>query len=129
MIVKMVKYIYDNHEIDVMNTKRRHEPVVISRAALFNACRGLMTSTQLGGAFGMNHATILHHQKNHDALLMMPYYRQWYFSLMKIRSEHDEIAKEYQDDVLKQLELLKREYKMLSWKYEELKKKHEEVTA
>ena len=125
----MIEFIKENHEIDVTKTKRRFEPIVISRAALFNACRGLLTSTQLGGAFGMNHATILHHQKNHDSLLMMPYYRQLYFSLMKIRSEHDEIAKEYQDDVLKQLELLKREFKMLSWKYEELKKKHEEVTA
>jgi len=128
MIVEMVDYIYKNHDIDVMNTKRRHEPVVISRAALFNACRGLMTSTQLGGFFEMNHATVLHHQKNHDGLLMMAYYRQLYFALMRIRGEYDDVAKEYHDDVLKELDQLKKEHSILQWKYDRLKEKqHEEI--
>lgn len=129
MIVEMVEHIKTNYDIDVTQTKRRFEPIVISRAALFNACRGLMTSTRLGGHFEMNHATILHHQKNHDGLLMMSYYRQLYFELMKIRSKYDEVAKDYQDDVLKQLENLKNEFNLLKWKYEELKKKHEKVIA
>jgi hypothetical protein len=130
MIMEMTKYIFDNHQIDVMNTKRRHEPVVISRAALFNACRGLMTSTQLGGYFGMNHATVLHHQKNHEGLLMIAYYRQLYFELMRIRATHDEVAKEYQDDILKQLEDFKKRYEILEWKYQQLKAKQgEEVNT
>lgn len=130
MIVEMVDYIFTNHDIDVMNTKRRYEPIVISRAALFNACRGLMTSTQLAKYFGMNHATILHHQKNHDALLMMAYYRQLYFALMQIRSEYDDVAKQYHNDVLKELEELKTEHGILKWKYEQLKaKQNEEVNS
>ena len=131
MIVQMVDYIYKNHDIDVMNTKRRHEPVVISRAALFNACRGLMTSTQLGGFFEMNHATVLHHQKNHSSLLMLAYYRQLYLALMRIRNEYDDVAKEYHDDVLKELDTLKREHEILKWKYEQLKAKQNdsEITA
>ena len=130
MIVEMVDYIFTNHDIDVMNTKRRYEPVVLSRAALFNACRGLMTSTQLGGHFEMNHATVLHHQKNHDALLMVDFYRQLFFSLMRIRSEYDDVAKEYHDDVLKQLDTLKQEHEILKWKYKQLKDKQgEEVNS
>ena len=130
MIVEMVDYIFKNHDIDVMNTKRRHEPVVISRAALFNACRGLMTSTQLGGFFEMNHATVLHHQKNHNALLMIAYYRQLFMALMRIRAEYDDVAKEYHDDVLKELDELKREHDILKWKYEQLKmNKNEKVNS
>ena len=129
MIVQMAEYIFDNHSIDVMNTKRRYEPVVISRAALFNACRGLMTSTQLGKYFGMNHATVLHHQKNHDALLMLDYYRQLYFALMHIRAEYDDVAKQYHDDVLKELDELKREHGILQYKYERLKEQYEKVNS
>ena len=130
MVVEMIKHIFENHEIDVTKTKRRFEPIVISRAALFNACRGLMTSTQLGKYFGMNHATILHHQKNHDALLMMAHYRQLYFALMQIRSEYDDVAKQYHNDVLKELEELKTEHGILKWKYEQLKmKQNEEVNS
>lgn len=121
MISEMTQYIFDNHEIDVTDTKRRFEPVVISRAALFNSCRGLMTSTQLGGYFGMNHATVLHHQRNHENLLTMPYYRQLYFALMRIRSTYDDVAQQYQDDVLNELERLKKEHSILQWKYDRLK--------
>ena len=117
----MAQYVFDNHEIDVTDTKRRFEPVVISRAALFNACRGLMTSTQLGGFFGMNHATVLHHQRNHESLLTMPYYRQLYFALMRIRANYDDVAQQYQDDVLSELERLKKEHSILQWKYNRLK--------
>jgi len=121
MIAEMIAYIYDNHEIDVTNTKRRFEPIVISRAALFNACRGLMTSTQLGGFFKMNHSSVLHHQRNHDGLLMMAYYRQLYFALMRIRSDYDDVAKEYHNDILKELDQLKKEHSILQWKYDRLK--------
>lgn len=131
MVVEMIRHIFDNHEIDVTKTKRRFEPIVISRAALFNACRGLMTSTQLGGHFGMNHATVLHHQKNHDSLLMMTYYRRLYFELMKIRSNYDERQKEFDNDLTRQLETLRAEYDMLLWKYEQLKseREHEEIDS
>ena len=49
---------------------------------------------------------------------------------MRIRATHDEVAKEYQDDILKQLEDVKKRYEILEWKYEQLKAKQgEEVNS
>lgn len=129
MIAEMAKHILDNHKIDVMDTTRRFRPVVISRAALFNACRGLMTSTQLARQFDMNHATVLHHYNMHKGHLMMDYYRHLYFSLMKIRTEYDEVAKQYYDDVTVRLADLQKDYEVLTYKYERLKEKYEEANS
>ena len=129
MILEMVDFILQHHEIDVTKTKRRYEPVVMSRAALFNACRGFLSSTQLGKFFSMNHATVLHHQKNHDALLMVQYYRQLYFRLMEIRKEYDEFAQEIHDETEKRFHELASQHRILLWKYERLKKDYEKVTA
>jgi len=62
MIHEMVEFIRTDRNIDVMN-RRRDEKIVVSRAALFNVCRGFYTASTLGKYFGMNHATVLHHQK------------------------------------------------------------------
>ena len=47
---------------------------------------------------------------------------------MQIRSEYDDVAKQYHKS-LKELEELKTEHGILKWKYEQLNKENEEVNS
>jgi len=112
MIHEMVEFIRTDRNIDVMN-RRRDEKIVVSRAALFNVCRGFYTASTLGKYFGMNHATVLHHQKNHEALILLPYYKSLCLSLSEIRRRYDKQAKREYLDIYDKYEQLSKEMQSL----------------
>lgn len=121
MISEMVSYVEQNHNVDLMN-RRREEPIVVSRAALFNVCRGYVTASTLSRYFGMNHATILHHWRNHDALMVIDWYRELFHELQSIRRKFDEQARKDFMDVFEQLKRLQEQYDELKTKVEQNEK-------
>lgn len=92
MMEEMVKVLRDEYQVDAMQNTRK-EAIVISRAALFNVCRGYYSATQIGQFFGKNHATILHHFKNHESFMRLPQYVEMYERLMEVLSEYDDRAR------------------------------------
>ena len=92
MMEEMVKVLRDEYKVDAMQNTRK-EAIVISRAALFNVCRGYYSATQIGQFFGKNHATILHHFKNHESFMRLPQYVDMYERLMEVLSEYDDRAR------------------------------------
>ena len=92
MMEEMVKVLRDEYKVDAMQNTRK-EAIVISRAALFNVCRGYYSATQIGQFFGKNHATILHHFKNHESFMRLPQYVEMYERLMEVLSEYDDRAR------------------------------------
>ena len=124
MIDEMVEFLRDEYKIDVME-KRRLESVVVPRAALFNVCRGFYSASTLGRYFGKNHATILHHFKNHDALMLVPQYREIFASLTEILTKYDERAKAKKEQNTALIEILRRENDMLKQRLE----RYEEVNS
>ena len=92
MMEEMVKVLRDEYNVNAME-KTRKEAVVIPRAALFNVCRGYYSATQIGQFFGKNHATILHHFKNHSAFMLLPQYVEMYERLMEVLAEYDDRAR------------------------------------
>ncbi len=117
MIDEMVAFLKNEFAINVMD-KRRLESVVVPRAALFNVCRGYFSASTLGRYFGKNHATILHHFKNHDALMLVPQYREIFASLTEILTKYDERAKTGKEHNTALIEILRRENDMLKQRLE-----------
>jgi hypothetical protein len=117
MIDEMVAFLKNEFAVDVME-KRRLESVVVPRAALFNVCRGYFSASTLGRYFGKNHATILHHFKNHDALMLVPQYREAFASLTEILTKYDERAKTGKEHNTGLIEILRRENDMLKQRLE-----------
>jgi hypothetical protein len=117
MIDEMVAFLKNEFAINVMD-KRRLESVVVPRAALFNVCRGYFSASTLGRYFGKNHATILHHFKNHDALMLVPQYREVFASLTEILTKYDERAKTSKEHNTALIEILRRENDMLKQRLE-----------
>ena len=117
MIDEMVASLKKEFAVDVMD-KRRLESVVVPRAALFNVCRGYFSASTLGRYFGKNHATILHHFKNHDALMLVPQYREVFASLTEILTKYDERAKANKEQNTALIEILRRENDMLKQRLE-----------
>jgi hypothetical protein len=117
MIDEMVAFLKNEFAVDVME-KRRLESVVVPRAALFNVCRGYFSASTLGRYFGKNHATILHHFKNHDALMLVPQYREVFASLTEILTKYDERAKAGKEHNTALIEILRRENDMLKQRLE-----------
>ena len=117
MIDEMVAFQKNEFAVDVME-KRRLESVVVPRAALFNVCRGYFSASTLGRYFGKNHATILHHFKNHDALMLVPQYREIFASLTEILTKYDERAKANKEQNTALIEILRRENDMLKQRLE-----------
>ncbi|MDC3299522.1 hypothetical protein OAV19_00310 [bacterium] len=117
MIDEMVAFLKNEFAINVMD-KRRLESVVVPRAALFNVCRGYFSASTLGRYFGKNHATILHHFKNHDALMLVPQYREVFASLTEILTKYDERAKTGKEHNTALIEILRRENDMLKQRLE-----------
>jgi hypothetical protein len=117
MIDEMVAFLKNEFAVDVME-KRRLESVVVPRAALFNVCRGYFSASTLGRYFGKNHATILHHFKNHDALMLVPQYREIFASLTEILTKYDERAKANKEQNTALIEILRRENDMLKQRLE-----------
>jgi vacuolar-type H+-ATPase subunit I/STV1 len=122
MMEEMVKVLRDEYNVNAME-KTRKESVVIPRAALFNVCRGYYSATQIGQFFGKNHATILHHFKNHESFMRLPHYVDMYERLMEVLSEYDDRArhakkerqlrKEQINELLEQVDELQRENESL----------------
>lgn len=113
MIDEMVEFVRKEYAIDMMNRKRL-EPIVIARAALFNVCRGYYSATMLAKYFGMNHATILHHIKNHDNLLVLAEYRKIHDQLMDILSIYDKDARIERKLRIENIEYLRKENERLT---------------
>ena len=121
MIDEMVEFLKKEYNTDVME-KRRLESVVVPRAALFNVCRGYYSATTLGRYFGKNHATILHHYKNHDALMLVPQYRESFNALTEILTKYDERARLNKETAESIIDFLRTENESLKQKldrYEE----------
>ena len=121
MLNEMVDVLLSEYHVDVFD-KRRVESVVIPRAALFNVCRGFYSATTLGKFFGKNHATILHHNKNHSALILVPQYREYYERLTDVLVKYDERAKTHRDNIMIEMESLRNEVKQLKEKLNEYEK-------
>lgn len=122
MIDEMVEFLKKEYNTDVME-KRRLESVVVPRAALFNVCRGYYSATTLGKYFGKNHATILHHYKNHDALMLVPQYRESFNALTEILTKYDERARLNKETAESIIDFLRMENESLKQKlqaYEEV---------
>ena len=122
MIDEMVEFLKKEYNTDVME-KRRLESVVVPRAALFNVCRGYYSATTLGKYFGKNHATILHHFKNHDALMLVPQYRESFNALTEILTKYDERARLNKETAESIIDFLRMENESLKQKlqaYEEV---------
>lgn len=117
----MVAFLKKEFAVDVMD-KRRLESVVVPRAALFNVCRGFYSASTLGKYFGKNHATILHHFKNHDALMLVPQYREVFASLTEILTKYDERAKANKDHNTALIEILRNENQILKQRLERYEK-------
>lgn len=122
MIDEMVEFLKKEYNTDVME-KRRLESVVVPRAALFNVCRGYYSATTLGKYFGKNHATILHHFKNHEALMLVPQYRESFNALTEILTKYDERARLNKETAESIIDFLRMENESLKQKlqaYEEV---------
>jgi hypothetical protein len=117
MIDEMVAFLKKEYNTDVMD-KRRLESVVVPRAALFNVCRGYYSATTLGKYFGKNHATILHHFKNHDALMLVPQYRESFNALTDILTKYDERARLNKETAESIIEFLRTENESLKQRLE-----------
>jgi len=124
MIDEMVEFLRDEYKIDVME-KRRLESVVVPRAALFNVCRGFYSATTLAKHFGKNHATVLHHNKNHDALTLIPQYREIYERLSELLMKYDERTRATRQTAMDELRALKKENELLKQKL----KKYETIDS
>ena len=121
MIDEMVAFLKKEYNTDVMD-KRRIESIVVPRAALFNVCRGYYSATTLGRYFGKNHATILHHYKNHDALMLVPQYRESFNALTEILTKYDERARVNKETAESIIEFLRTENESLKQRLERYEK-------
>ena len=122
MMEEMVKVLRDEYQVDAMQNTRK-EAIVISRAALFNVCRGYYSATQIGQFFGKNHATILHHFKNHESFMRLPQYVDMYERLMEVLSEYDDRARHAK----KERQLRKQQINELLVIVDELKSENESL--
>jgi len=118
MLEEMVNVLSSEYHIDVFD-KRRLESVVIPRAALFNVCRGYYSASTLGKYFGKNHATILHHNKNHESLILVPQYREYFERLTDVLVKYDERARTHRNNIIVEMEALRDEVKILKEKLNE----------
>ena len=122
MLDEMVDVLLSEYHIDVFD-KRRLESVVIPRAALFNVCRGYYSATQIGQFFGKNHATILHHFKNHESFMRLPQYVDMYERLMEVLAEYDDRARHAK----KERQLRKQQINELLEQVDELQRENESL--
>ena len=115
MLKEMVDVLLNEYDVNVQD-KRRLESVVVPRSALFNVCRGYYSATTLGKYFGKNHATILHHFKNHDALMLVPQYREYFERLTEVLIKYDERARTQRNNMISEMESLRDEVEQLKSK-------------
>tara|TARA_Y100000114_G_C11761276_1_gene329883 strand:- start:3706 stop:4092 length:387 start_codon:yes stop_codon:yes gene_type:complete len=122
MMEEMVNVLRDEYGVNVMEKSRR-ESIVISRAALFNVCRGYYSATQIGQFFGKNHATILHHFKNHESFMLIPNYVAMYERLMQVLSEYDDRVRKDRDARQNMVQILNERIEILTRENESLREK------
>ena len=118
MLEEMVDVLLNEYDVNVQD-QRRLESVVVPRSALFNVCRGYYSATTLGKYFGKNHATILHHFKNHDALMLVPQYREYFERLTEVLIKYDERARTQRNNMISEMESLRDEVEQLKEKLNE----------
>ena len=122
MMEEMVNVLRDEYGVNVMEKSRR-EAIVIPRAALFNVCRGYYSATQIGQFFKKNHATILHHFKNHESFMLIPNYVAMYERLMEVLSEYDDRARKDRDARRNMVQILNERIEILTRENESLREK------
>ena len=122
MMEEMVNVLRDEYGVNVMEKSRR-EAIVIPRAALFNVCRGYYSATQIGQFFKKNHATILHHFKNHESFMLIPNYVAMYERLMEVLSEYDDRARKDRDARQNMVQILNERIEILTRENESLREK------
>ena len=122
MMEEMVNVLRDEYGVNVMEKSRR-EAIVIPRAALFNVCRGYYSATQIGQFFEKNHATILHHFKNHESFMLIPNYVAMYERLMEVLSEYDDRARKDRDARQNMVQILNERIEILTRENESLREK------
>ena len=123
MLKEMVDVLLNEYDVNVQD-QRRLESVVVPRSALFNVCRGYYSATTLGKFFGKNHATILHHFKNHDALMLVPQYREYFERLTEVLIKYDERARTQRNNMISEMESLRDEVEQLKEKLNEYETAH-----
>ena len=123
MLEEMVDVLLNEYDVNVQD-QRRLESVVVPRSALFNVCRGYYSATTLGKFFGKNHATILHHFKNHDALMLVPQYREYFERLTEVLIKYDERARTQRNNMISEMESLRDEVEQLKEKLNEYETAH-----
>jgi hypothetical protein len=123
MLKEMVDVLLNEYDVNVQD-KRRLESVVVPRSALFNVCRGYYSATTLGKYFGKNHATILHHFKNHDSLMLVPQYREYFERLTEVLIKYDERARTHRNNMILEMESLRDEVEQLKEKLIEYETAH-----
>lgn len=105
VLQEMAKFVGSSRNVDVYG-KNRTEEVVLSRAAIYNACKGLLSLTRAARLFGQNHATVLHHQRKHDVNSTVRFYRDLYEDLMDIRARFDVSVRSRHQDLVEQMDKL-----------------------
>jgi hypothetical protein len=108
MIDEMVEFLRDEYKIDVME-KRRLGIGCRAAGGIVQRVSRILFRVHAGQYFGKNHATILHHFKNHDALMLVPQYREVYASLTEILTKYDERAKANKEQNTALIEILRKE--------------------
>lgn len=71
------------------NNSRKQE-FVMGRAAFAAAFHGSLSLHSLGEVMGNNHATIVHHHKNHESNLQLESYGRFFQVANELRTKHDE---------------------------------------
>lgn len=112
MVSEMIEFLQKHFDVDV-RVRRRIDEIVIPRAALFNACKGYYSANRLAKFFGMNHATILHHMKNHDILMGIRQYRDIFAALTSFADNFDDMTITERYRIKNELEKLRNENEML----------------
>lgn len=131
MIGEAIEFLQKHFNVDV-RTRRRADEIVIPRAALFNVCSEYFTATRLAKEFGMNHATILHHVKNHDILMGIRQYRDIHAALTTFVEDFEDMMPLERFRIKNELKELRNENEMLRTilgKYVEVDKAMDEEKA
>jgi hypothetical protein len=124
----IVDFANEQFNIDILEKTRRQE-VIMARTAAMVAMRQTMSSARVGSFFGRDHATVLHHEKNHSSnYVFSEIYRAVYnyateviesipnerktYSIQYWKTECQRIREE-NSELMRQIQMLKHQLTML----------------
>tara|TARA_R110000751_G_scaffold10493_1_gene38302 strand:- start:179 stop:565 length:387 start_codon:yes stop_codon:yes gene_type:complete len=102
--------LVNNLTIDELKSKSRLRHIVDSRRMVFSVARDLlkMSYKKIGSVFNMNHATIIHHVKQHNCLMVADfYYKDRFNKLLELYKLN--ISYLNQDELIEEIKELKAE--------------------